>query len=272
MGGFGFRESTAEKRRLRQHGQGLDRGEPIARLLRRSDNTLGDGVHGRVLVPQAVDPGQLVLGEQCARSDAGLLEERSRFLARAFCSVQIRQPPSEEVGETEFHHRPRSRIDRRREDVLDREHRLDPESRVRVGPMVDHPLRLPRQRFEDVQPALVAGRDELDQGVEDHQRLVVGAPFLGLPNSVAERPNRLIVADLGGAREVGSSLAEPSRRQQRAAGEAMQSAPPDLADLLIDRLLQQRMGELVAQIPAVLRFGHELRANEWLEHRGEALR
>ena len=63
--------------------------------------------------------------------------------------------------------------------------------------MVDDPLRLPRQRSEDIQPALVAGRDELDQGVEDYQRLVVGAPFLGLPNSVAECPNRLIVSDFG---------------------------------------------------------------------------
>ena len=125
--------------------------------------------------------------------------------------------------------------------------------------MVDPPIRLPRQRSEDIQPALVAGRDELDQSVEDRQRLVVGAPFLGLPNGVAESPNRPWSPDFGGAGEVGSSLAEPSRCHQRATGEAMHSPPTYLADPLIDRLLQKRMGELVVQVPAMLRFRHEPR-------------
>ena len=69
-----------------------------------------------------------------------------------------------------------------------------------------------------------------------------------------------------------SSLAEPSRCQQCAAGEAMQSPPTDLADSLVDRLLQKRVGELVVQIPAVLRFRHELRADELLEHGRKSFR
>ena len=138
--------------------------------------------------------------------------------------------------------------------------------------MINHPIRLPRQRLEDIQPALVAGRDELDQGVEDQERLVIGAAFLCLSNSVPERPDSLVVPNLGGACEVGSSLAEPSRCQKRATCEAMQTPPPDLADSLIDRFLQQRVGELVTQLPAVLHFRHELGADERLEHRREAVR
>ena len=72
----------------------------------------GHGLHGRVLAPQAVDPGEFVLGEQCAGSDICLNEERPRFLARAFRRVQIRHPPGEEVGEAELHHRSRCRVDR----------------------------------------------------------------------------------------------------------------------------------------------------------------
>ena len=75
----------------------------------------------------------------------------------------------------------------------------------------------------------------------------------------------------GGWCEVGRSLAQPRRSQQRATCQAMQCSPPDLADSLVDRLLQQRMGKLIAQVPAVLRFRDELRPHERLEHRGEAL-
>ena len=99
--------------------------------------------------------------------------------------------------------------------------------------MIDDPLRLPRQRLEDIEPALVTGRDELDQRVEDHERLVVGAAFLGLPDRVAKRSNRLVVTDFGGAREVGGSLAEPSRLHERSTREAMQRPSTDLADVLI---------------------------------------
>ena len=49
----------------------------------------------------------------------------------------------------------------------------------------------------------------------------------------------------------------------------MKSPPTDFADSLIDRFLQQRVRELVAQPSAVLRFGDELGADKPLEHRGE---
>jgi hypothetical protein len=138
--------------------------------------------------------------------------------------------------------------------------------------MVDHPLSLPRQRLEHIQPTIIAGRDELDQGVEKQERLVVRAALLGLSNGVSERPDGLVVPNLGGAREVGSSLTEPRRFEKRASCKAMQGPPPDLADSLIDRLLQQRMAEFVAQLSAVLRFRDELRADEWLENRRNAVR
>ena len=71
---------------------------------------------------------------------------------------------------------------------------------------------------------------------------------------------------------MGSRLAEPSCCHERSTREAMQRPSTYLADPLIDRLLQQRMGELVAHVPAVLRFGYEPGTDKRLEHRSEPLR
>ena len=42
-----------------------------------------------------------------------------------------------------------------------------------VGPVVDHPVGLPAQRVEHVEPAPVAGREHVEQRVEQRERLVV---------------------------------------------------------------------------------------------------
>jgi hypothetical protein len=77
--------------------------------------------------------------------------------------------------------------------------------------MIDDPLRLPRQRLEHAEPALVAGWDELDERVEDRERLAVGAALLGLSDRIAKYGDGLVVPDLRRAGEVCGGFAEPAR-------------------------------------------------------------
>jgi hypothetical protein len=108
---------------------------------------------------------------------------------------------------------------------------------VGVRPVIDRPVRPPGERVEHVQPTLIAGRDELDQRVQDRERLAVRSAQLRLPDGVAKRFDRLLVSDLRAEREVGSCFSQPTRGQQRPSNEAVQPAPPRTADALIDRLL-----------------------------------
>ena len=120
MGSLRVGEPAAKERRLRQHGQSLNHRETIVCSLRRGDDPFSDRLHRRVVVPEAVDPAELVVGEQCAGSNTRLVEERTRLFAHSFRSIQIRHPPSEEIRETEFHHRPGCRIDGAEKDAFDR--------------------------------------------------------------------------------------------------------------------------------------------------------
>jgi hypothetical protein len=143
---------------------------------------------------------------------------------------------------------------------------------VGVGAVVDHPARVPREGSDDVPPALVSGRQHVHQRAEDLQRLAVGLPLLRLAHGVAQHLDRLVVAPRGGAHVVRGGLAQPAGGQQAAPHRAVQQPPARPADLLVDRVLHQRVRDLVHQVGATLVLGHQAGADQRLQRPGDGLR
>ena len=109
-----------------------------------------------------------------------------------------------------------------------------------------------RQRVEHVEPAPVACGSTIEQRVEQRERLVVLLARLGLAERFAERLDRFRVADVGRAHEVAGRGAVVALGDEHPRDEAVQRATAGPADALVDRLLDQRVRDLVAQLATVL--------------------
>ncbi len=127
------------------------------------------------------------------------------------------------------------------------------------------------ERVEHVEPTPVAFGQHRQQRVEQRQRLVVLAAGLGLPQRLAQRFDRLRVADVGRAHEVPGgravvALGDEDPRDQPVQGPL--SGPPDP---LVDRLLDQRVRDLVAQLPPVLGLVDQPSPDQVVERLGRPL-
>ena len=128
---------------------------------------------------------------RCARAAPGRVRpppRRGRAPPRpARCRLSTSPPPhARNVPEVELHGPPAGEIRRRLRQLLDVAHRPDPDAGAPVGPVVDDPVRLPAHRVEHVEPAAVAGRQQLEEHVEQRERLVVVLVLVGLPQRLAQ--------------------------------------------------------------------------------------
>ena len=103
------------------------------------------------------------------------------------------------------------------EQLVDRAQRPDRDRRVRLGAVIDQPLGARVvHRLEHLEPALVVGRQQLDQLGLQVQRLPERLAALGLAHRVQQHLDRLRVAAFGRAGEVDRRLRQVPGAQERA--------------------------------------------------------
>ena len=163
---------------------------------------------GREVSAVPPDPGQLVRRQKSPGCVPGLLEEPQRLAVRAFGLLEVARTQEQEVGQAELARSPLGKVRGFLQKGVNCLHGpADPHHDV-VGPVVDHPLGPPRHRRQDLQPAVVVGRQQLDKRSQDRQRLTVCLPPLGLAQAFPEGLDRLPISDLGRPSEVGGRLPE----------------------------------------------------------------
>ena len=206
-------------------------------------------------VSRAAPPPVAGAGEQVARLPAGVLGR-----------VELARPPGKEVGKAEVDDRPARVVGGALEEAVDRAQCGDRDRRVGLGAMVDEPLRARVHRLEHLEPALVVGRQQLDELGLEVERLAERLPALGLAHGVQEHVDRLRVAPLGRAGEVQCRFGQVPCTQQRARRLPMQHAPRGAAGRLVDDVADERVIELVVELAAALLLDHDARPDELREH------
>ena len=145
-----------------------------------------------------------------------------------------------------------------------------PVSALGVGTVVDHPFGLEWHRTEHVLPAPVPRRHELQQRVEQCQRLAVMLALFCLAQCFAQGVNGLGVTRLRGPHEVGRGRAETARVHQHPRRVTVKGPATCAADAAVDRLLDERVVDLIAQVAALLDFGDQASPHQPLEDRTRA--
>ena len=156
-------------------------------------------------------------------------------------------------------------------ELFDRAHGADRDGQTGVESMVDDPLRLPVHGVEHVEPAAVALRQHLEQRREQTDRLAVVFERLGLAQRTAQRGDGFGVAAARRAHEVLRGRAEPARLHERARRVAVERAPARRADPLVDRLLVERVRDLVEHLAPEVFFVHEAQAHELAQRFAERI-
>ena len=131
--------------------------------------------------------------------------------------------------------------------------------------MVDDPVRGERQDSEHLEPPEVPGGQQLEEGIEQGQLLLVVLAGLRPAEGFAERLDRLLVARVHGSHDVAGGGTVPAALHQLAGHVPVQRPPAGTADVLVDRVLDEWMGDFVDQLPAQLHLHHEPRPLELLE-------
>jgi hypothetical protein len=123
--------------------------------------------------------------------------------------------------------------------------------------VVHHPFGLERHGFEHPLPPPVSSGHQCEKGVEEGERLTVVLATFRLAQRLAQRVDRLVVTGLGGPHEMGSRGSETPGFHQHPGGATVQRTSPGPADTAVDRLSDQWMVDLVAQVTAVLDLGDQ---------------
>ena len=135
---------------------------------------------------------------------------------------------------------------------LDPPHDGDGGRRAVLDQMVDDPVGPPGHGLEHLEPAWVVRVQDIEQRGQQGQRLGVEVALLGLPDRTDQGVHRFRIAGVGRAEKVRRGRTEVARRDERAADKPVKGAAAGAADALVDGILNQRMGDLVAQ-PAARR-------------------
>ncbi len=122
----------------------------------------------------------------------------------------------------------------------------------RIGTVIHDPLGRKRHDVDDPPPAAIAGRKHRQQRLEQGEGLAVVLAGLGPPQRFAERADGLVVARIRGLHDVAGGCPVPARLDQHPGHVTVQGPPAGAADLVVDGLLDQRVGDLVEQFPPVL--------------------
>ena len=237
--------------------EGVEAHEPLPRRPG-SHFHFGHAGHPRFQVaPEARDKGQLEFGQQHPPVVARLLEELSGREPGPFGGRQLTRAPGQEAGQAELDRRPPPPVADTLEDAVDGPQGRNGQGGVGVGPMVDHPFRFQGQGVEDLQPAFIPWGQQVHQRAQDGQALPVQTPFLGLTGGFAQRADSFSVAPLGRAGEMGGGLPQAPGCEEDAGDQAMQGAPAGRPQARIDRLGDERVGQLVGHLLFPFFLGHQ---------------
>ena len=168
---------------------------------------------------------------------------------------ELAQPPHHQHAEVERDRGALLDVRRVAQHLLNALHGEYAGRRAAIGTVVDHPFRLHRHLVEHGQPAHIALGQEVQQSLEQRQRLAVMFELLGLVQRPAEHVDRFTVTGIGRADEVRRGHAERPGGDQHPRDPPVQRASPRGTDALIDRLLDERVRHLEPEVPAVLVLG-----------------
>ena len=125
-----------------------------------------------------------------------------RLLAGVVRKLEIARPPGEEIGQPELDDRAPGMVGGPFEQAIDRAQRPDRDRGVRLGAVVDQPLRARVHRLEHLEPALVVGGQQVHELRLEVERLTERLAPLCLAHGVQQHLDRLGIAALGGAGKV----------------------------------------------------------------------
>ena len=121
----------------------------------------------------------------------------------------------------------------------------------------------------DVEPAPVARREQVEEGLQQGQRLPVQFPGLGLGQRLPESVDSLGVAGVGRPYEVGGAGPRPAGGDQRPGHVAVQRPPAGAADAAVHRFLDERMAQLVGQVTTLLELGDQAEVHQPVQQIGQ---
>ena len=269
--GLGFGEGPPERGAIAHRGQALHRDEPIAGGIRRFDHRAGVGTHSGKVALQALDPGQLTGRQQRLPPVAGLKEEVVRLLAGVVRKLEIARPPGEEIGQPELDDRAPGMVGGPFEQAIDRAQRPDCDRGVRLGAVVDQPLRARVHSLEHLEPAQVVRGQQVHELRLEVERLTERLASLCLTHGVQQHLDRLGIAALGGPGKVQRCLREVPATEQRARRLPVQHPPAGATGRLVDDIAHERVVQLIAQLAATLLLDHDPRRDELGEDRPDLL-
>ena len=241
---FRLGEAALVERRGAEHAEGLQRAALVPGRLGIGQDLSGARLEGGQIAGQAAGVSQLQGGHAgFLRPVGGGVEVDGRLGGRRRF-FQLQRAPRQEARQPALHHRPRQWLGAVVHQGVDLSQGRHRRAGVGVGPVVDDPLGLP-QRLRHRQPAAVTGREDLDQRAQDLQRLPVAAALLGLLERLEQDLDRLVVAPVGGAGEVQRRFAEAAGDEQRPSDLAVEEEAGGAAEVVVDRLGDQGVGDLV---------------------------
>jgi hypothetical protein len=211
------------------------------------------------------DPSLLVAGEQARLPVPGLLEQLDGRLGGPLRLFQLGSTNGEEAGQVQHHVAAPSQIGRVAHSRLHPAHRLHRNFGIGLRQVPHHPVRLPPHGVEHLVPARVALRQDLEEGVQDCQRLLVEATILGLAHRLTQHRHRLAVTDEGAAGEVGGGGCDAAGGVEGPSHGAVERLSPGGDHRLVHGLLDQRVGQLVAGSGPVWTFHQQRRPQQALE-------
>ena len=245
-----------------QQAAALQLGEPVPGRARLSDHA-----QRRVAVPvgRTGDPvrvTKLAVSEHACVGIADGSEQVAGLGDQAHACRELAKPPDHQRAEVERNRRALLDVRRVAQHLLHALHGQHAGLRPTVGPVVDHPFGLYWHLVEDSEPARITLRQNLQQRVEQRECFAVVFELLCLIQRPAEHVDCLAVASIGRADEVRRGHTQRPDGHEHPRDPPVQHAPPRGPDALIDRLLDERVGNLEPQVPAVLVLGEQAAADQ----------
>ena len=171
-------QSPGDEEHPGQRAKGLELDERVAGGHAGREDGAGDRLVTRDVAGERRHVAQLVFAQQSTAHLAAGLQQDARLAHQSAALFDLAHSPSKKAAEVELDRGSGGGVRRSPHHPLYRAHGPHPRFGSGVGAVIHHPLRLQWHGLEDLEPAAIAGGHQLEERVEQGERLAVMlAPF-----------------------------------------------------------------------------------------------
>ncbi len=242
----------------------MRRHEPVTGVLRgRQDLTMRPTAE---VPPEPTEPCQLVGDDSRPIRLTGSVEVIEGAASGLLGLGQVSPAPGQKDREPEQNHS-ESGVVRPAQERLHLFESADSGLGDGVGSVVHHPLGVPHHRVDNVEPAAVGSGKDLQQRLQDRHGFAVRLASFRLPDRIEKGLDRLVVTHLGRAGVVRRRIGSTAGLDEPAGQQPVKSTTAGSPDALVDRFLDERVGDLIVEFRWPVGLGYEPGAGELVEDR-----